>query len=111
RLHWGNGLVWPFTKNIIITTIFLPSYTFAMPTPVNSKDHIFKNIGLISLSFLFLPLDTFILGASLFWGAAQAFLFLPTLKPIRNEKRKTVLVNSLAMAKGLCLARAFHLAG
>lgn len=82
-----------------------------MSEPVSFRDHLFKNISLIGLSFIFLPLDTFILAVCLVWHAVRSFFF-PHPLPIRHDSpRKTILVSSLAMGKGLFLARAFHLAG
>ena len=82
-----------------------------MPEPVSFQEHVFKNVALIGLSLFFLPLDTFVVAACLALNAARSLVF-PLRPPLRYDgRRKTVLVSSLAMGKGLCLARVFHLAG
>lgn len=77
--------------------------------------HALQNIGLLVLSIVFLPLDTFVL----LWS----FILRPGLAPdksrdaltkTRNKpsfKQRTILVTGVGMTKGLVLARAFHLAG
>ncbi|KAI9674288.1 MAG: hypothetical protein M1829_003835 [Trizodia sp. TS-e1964] len=74
--------------------------------------HIAKHASLLLLSLLFLPLDTYFLLLSYAFqsfSSKEAYrkrlLRSPTFYP------KTVLVTSVCMAKGLTLARAFHLAG
>ncbi|CAZ82950.1 unnamed protein product [Tuber melanosporum] len=80
----------------------------ALLTSHSLQAHIFKNLSLIFLSGFFLPISTVILLFSLLkeclWPSPDALLLPP-------EKRKTVMISSLATAKGLSLARSFYLAG
>ncbi|KAI5791341.1 hypothetical protein FPQ18DRAFT_335973 [Pyronema domesticum] len=93
------------------STLFVPAPPpITMPTPTTFTQHIFKNISLIALSILFLPLDAFITATCLLWNFSQRFSDPPPAAP-RNEPRRTVVVSSLCMAKGLLIARSFHLAG
>jgi catechol O-methyltransferase len=83
-----------------------------MPELVSFREHIFKNLSLISLSILFLPLDTFILAACLVWQGVRPFIFQKPSPPISyNAQQRTVLVSSISMGKGLSLARSFYRAG
>jgi catechol O-methyltransferase len=84
-----------------------------MPQPVSFSEHAFKNISLICLSILFLPIDTFVVAACFVWQAVRPFLHPREESVVRQHEgpRRTVLVSSLAMGKGLSLARAFHAAG
>jgi len=77
-----------------------------MPHPVSLREHVFKNVGLILLSLLFLPLDTLVLAGCLLWQMIWRPFRAPAL-----GLRRTVLVTAVAMGKGLALARAFRLAG
>lgn len=70
--------------------------------------HIFKNLSLITLSILFLPITTAVVALCLLYSY---LLPVPPTPPRSPQSPKTVLVSSLAMTKGLFLARAFYLAG
>lgn len=82
-----------------------------MAKPVSFGEHVFKNLALIGLSILFVPLTTPIVLACLVWQAAGPLVLRRHHRQRPGSRRKTVLVSSLAMGKGLSLARAFHLAG
>lgn len=69
--------------------------------------HICKNISLLLLSLLLLPLTSAIALSSLLY--TNLFPVKPTALWV--GERKTILVSSLAMCKGLCIARALHLSG
>lgn len=76
-----------------------------------SIQHLSKNISLICLSIFCLPVTTSLVAGCRLYG----YLF-PMALPIPSKSchprtRKTVLVSSLTMTKGLFLARAFYLAG
>lgn len=69
--------------------------------------HVLRNLSLICLSIIFLPLTTTVVALCLLYGRLS-----PPRRPCCAPKpRKTVLVSSLTMAKGLFIARAFYLAG
>lgn len=68
--------------------------------------HILKNISLICLSILLLPATTTLVASCLLYGYIFPSSAVSTATP-----PKVVLVSSLAMAKGLFLARTFFLAG
>ncbi|KAG0633140.1 hypothetical protein HOY80DRAFT_1019098 [Tuber brumale] len=70
--------------------------------------HIFKNLFLILLSYLLLPISTVILLLSLL---KECLSPSPDAHVLPPEKRKTVMISSLATTKGLSLARSFYLAG
>ncbi|PWW78049.1 hypothetical protein C7212DRAFT_183335 [Tuber magnatum] len=70
--------------------------------------HIFKNLSLILLGNLFLPISTVIFLLCLLKECIRPSPGPLVLPP---EKRKTVMINSLSMTKGLSLARSFYLAG
>lgn len=74
-------------------------------------EHLSKNVSLICLSICCLPVTTTLVALCCLYG----YLF-PMALPIPSSScdpktRKTVLVSSLAMTKGLFLARAFYLDG
>ncbi|KAL1588485.1 hypothetical protein WHR41_02990 [Cladosporium halotolerans] len=78
--------------------------------------HAAQNAALLLLSFVFLPLDTFILGASVFvglfkksWAEKHRRAIRSPYTPIRPTK--TILVTGVGMTKGLALARNFFAAG
>lgn len=69
--------------------------------------HLFKNLSLIYLSILFIPATTTVVTLCLLYGC-----LFPSPAPVTaSTPQKTVLVSSLAMTKGLSLARSFYLAG
>lgn len=89
-----------------------------MPLTASSSTllHAAQNAALIWLSFILLPLSSFILSTSL----AIRFFFPPPELQTRNQNRalpnhifkpRTVLVTGVGMTKGLALARNFYLAG
>jgi len=77
--------------------------------------HLLQNLSLLTLSLIFLPVNTIILVWSL--------ILRPSLAPHASRdavsnmqsspsfKRRTILVTGVGMTKGLALARSFHLAG
>lgn len=76
--------------------------------------HRLQNVGLVLLSLVFLPLDTFVLAVS--------FLvqFIVQINPFKHRagrhdkpdfQKRTVLVTGVGMTKGLILARLFSQAG
>ncbi|CUS10067.1 unnamed protein product [Tuber aestivum] len=80
----------------------------ALLTSRSLAAHIFKNLSLILLSNLFLPISTLVFLLSLLKECIRPSTGAAVLPPGR---RKTVMINSLAMTKGLSLARSFYLAG
>lgn len=81
-----------------------------LPTPAG---HLLKNIALILISLLLLPLNTAI------FFSVDVFTRLAgrisgsngVVKQIPDESRKTILVTGVNMTKGIVLARLFHKAG
>ncbi|RDA90815.1 hypothetical protein CP533_0501 [Ophiocordyceps camponoti-saundersi (nom. inval.)] len=71
-----------------------------------SGRHIFKNLLLVSLSLVLLPVSTSVIVAVSIWNRLT-----PHNEPASCSGRKTVLVTGVGMSKGLCLARLFHRAG
>lgn len=76
--------------------------------------HALRNMFLILLSLLFLPLSTFILVAT--YMLQPLFSTHTTGRRVRIRsspffRPRKILVTGVSMAKGLTLARAFHLAG
>lgn len=75
--------------------------------------HFTKNLSLLLLSLLFLPLTTPILLLSILYS--QIFACASTnddpLETLDEPDRKTVLITGVNMAKGLALARLFHRRG
>lgn len=78
--------------------------------------HAAQNFALILLSFVFLPLDTFLLFASY----SSSLVYTPAaIKHRRNVRSpqtpyfqpRTILVTGVGMSKGLALARLFYNAG
>ncbi|KAF4511837.1 hypothetical protein G6O67_001045 [Ophiocordyceps sinensis] len=70
--------------------------------------HLFKNLFLLALSLVLLPIDSFVIG--LVW--ARNRLVPPRVRHEASTRcRKTVLVTGVNMSKGLCLARLFHRRG
>ena len=84
----------------------------AAAMPETSVWHFFKNLALLSVSFIFLPFDTGVLLGALI---ANKLLFrasgngIPDSRP--HERKNTVLVTGVGMTKGLILARLFHRRG
>jgi hypothetical protein len=73
-----------------------------------------KNVALILLSLIFLPIDTFIILCAL----VSCYVSEPLATRRREERRqklsfspKTVLVTGVGMSKGLSIARSFYEAG
>ncbi|KAI5854852.1 catechol O-methyltransferase [Tricharina praecox] len=81
-----------------------------MPEPVSFREHVFKNVSLVLLSLIFLPLDTLVVAGCLLWQIIQGLRRAPTIRSTARPQR-TVMVTAVAMGKGLALARAFHQAG
>ncbi|KAA8909635.1 catechol O-methyltransferase [Sphaerosporella brunnea] len=79
-----------------------------MPEPVPLLTHLLKNISLLSLSLLTLPLTSTLVAICLLLNFLYPLQPPPTLP---SKRKHTVLISSLAMGKGLSLARAFHKAG
>ncbi|KAK8216822.1 hypothetical protein M8818_001785 [Zalaria obscura] len=78
--------------------------------------HAAQNLGLLFLSFLFLPLDTYILFLS--YASRLFFSFGPPSNraSVRSThtpyfQPRTILVTGVGMTKGLTLARLFYAAG
>ena len=74
--------------------------------------HFAQNATLIALSFLFLPLDTFVLGIAYIvqWLRPQ-HTARDRLRRSRGFRPKTILVTGVGMSKGMTLARMFYKAG
>ena len=73
--------------------------------------HKLKNLFLLSLSLILLPIDTaLILGVDL-WSRYHGFNTARKQQPVPAALRKTILVTGVGMSKGLALARQFHSAG
>lgn len=75
--------------------------------------HFLKNLFLLSLSLLFLPIDTTVITAITIWNRVRlshpiAQDDTPAPSP---DQKKTVLVTGMSMSKGLVLARLFHRRG
>jgi len=78
--------------------------------------HAAQNAGLIALSLALLPLDTFILAASITIGFFWTPWALKNRRMVRSpytpiKPTKTILVTGVGMTKGLALARLFYAAG
>jgi NAD(P)-dependent dehydrogenase (short-subunit alcohol dehydrogenase family) len=76
--------------------------------------HQAQNAALLFLSLAFLPLDTFILFASLIWRAILPNQVEHRRRHARQEHGfhpRTILVTGVGMTKGLVLARLFYQAG
>lgn len=76
--------------------------------------HVLQNVGLIAISLLFLPLDSFIV----FWSLVYSYVFSSRIEQNREAARRqanfrprTILVTGVGMTKGLALARLFYEAG
>ncbi|KAH8180205.1 ATP-grasp enzyme-like protein [Sarocladium implicatum] len=78
----------------------------SLPTPAG---HLLKNIALLAISLLLLPLNTAIFLAIDLLSRLTANHGV--VKSIPRENRKTILVTGVNMTKGLVLARLFHKAG
>ncbi|KAK3686218.1 hypothetical protein B0T22DRAFT_518805 [Podospora appendiculata] len=77
------------------------------PTASTGAWHFFKTLFLLLLTLLFLPIDTLII-------LSIHILHRPRHRSNALEppaEKKTVLITSVGTAKGLALARLFHLAG
>ncbi|RSL97994.1 hypothetical protein CDV31_012791 [Fusarium ambrosium] len=70
--------------------------------------HFFKNLSLLILSLALLPTTTVVAFTAYLWNR---FTSGTPDKPRHAEKRVTVLVTGVNMAKGLALARLFHRRG
>ncbi|CAI6097317.1 unnamed protein product [Clonostachys chloroleuca] len=75
--------------------------------------HFSKNLFLLWLSFVLLPLDTTVIAAVHLWSRFRPFKrhHARLESAARPALPKTVLVTGLSMAKGLALARQFHRRG
>jgi catechol O-methyltransferase len=83
-----------------------------MPEPISLRAHLLKNLSLIALSLFSLPLTTTIVLICLLNQALLPYVLRRTSSDrIPGQRRQTILISSLAMGKGLALARAFHKAG
>ena len=71
--------------------------------------HRLKNLALLTLSLVLLPIDTIAVLVIDLWS--RFTVKRHTNDAIPNSLRKTVLVTGVSMAKGLSLARLFHRAG
>jgi len=80
----------------------------ALTTSHSLPAHVFKNLSLILLSGVFLPISTVIFLLSLLKECIRPS---PAAQLLPPEKRKTVMISSLEMTKGQSLARSFYLAG
>lgn len=69
--------------------------------------HRLKNLALLFLSFIFLPIDTIVILAVYLRNRHTR----PRVRHDAPSSRKTILVTGVGMAKGLALARQFHRAG
>lgn len=74
--------------------------------------HFAQNATLITISLLFLPLDTLIIGIAyiLQWSQSPDFA-RRRIRQSRGFRPKTILVTGVGMSKGLTLARMFYRAG
>ena len=76
--------------------------------------HEVKNVALLALSLIFLPLDTiFVLAALIFNRVipSSGDRRRDAAKQVPEFTPKTILVTGVGMSKGLCLARQFYEAG
>ena len=78
--------------------------------------HAAQNAALLALSLAFLPLNTFILGASILLGFVRKSWAEKHRRAVRSPRSpvhqtKTILVTGVGMTKGLALARTFFAAG
>src|SRR5687768_3439584 len=81
-----------------------------LPTPAG---HFLKNLALLIISLLLLPLDTAIFVALDLCTRIKTQIYGDNglIKNIPSEHRKTILVTGVNMTKGVVLARLFHRAG
>jgi catechol O-methyltransferase len=82
----------------------------------SSLAHAAQNVALIALSLVFLPLNSFILGASIVLGLVKKSWPEKHRRTVRSphspvHQTKTILVTGVGMTKGLALARTFFAAG
>ncbi|KAK0392895.1 hypothetical protein NLU13_2389 [Sarocladium strictum] len=82
----------------------------SLPTPAG---HFLKNVALIIISLLLLPLDTSIFVTLDILNRVRTRIYgnNGVIKRIPADKRKTVLITGVNMTKGIVLARLFHRAG
>lgn len=111
----------PFSPGLLFPTVFplttlrslqrsLPRMKEQNPQQQSFTIHLLKNFSLICLSIISLPVTTTVVASCLLYGYLFPTPALPAISHLSTPP-KTVLVSSLAMAKGLSLARAFYLAG
>lgn len=75
--------------------------------------HALKNISLLLLSFIFLPIDTAVVITSSLWGKVRPSSSFKSLKDDGDTRpdKKTILITGMSMSKGLALSRLFHRRG
>ncbi|KAF6844483.1 catechol o-methyltransferase [Colletotrichum musicola] len=72
---------------------------------------VLKNLALIALSLVLLPIDTALLAACYARQRVRPSRKAPGSVAGQSQQRRTILVTGVGMTKGLVLARLFHKAG